>query len=120
MNKTFTCILCPNGCEIAVAYEGANINSLNGALCDKGENYVTQELIAPMRNIATLVKVEGGKLPLTSVRLSKPIPKKYIFEVMSLIRKQALVAPTSIGQIVIKNVLGLGSDVVVTKNVDAV
>ena len=25
MNKTYTCILCPNGCELSVTYEGIRL-----------------------------------------------------------------------------------------------
>ena len=71
-----------------------------------------------MRNIASSVLVEDGELPLASVRLNAPIPKKgYFFSVMAEIRKIKVTAPVSIGQIVLQDVLGTGSDVIITKNV---
>lgn len=73
-----------------------------------------------MRNIASSVLVKGGVLPLTSVRLSAPIPKTMIFPVMEEIKKLTVCAPVAEGQIVIENVLGLGSDVIVTKDVESV
>ena len=79
---------------------------------------MTQELIAPMRNIATSVLVTGGELPLASVRLTKPIPKDRIFDVMAEIRKVHLNAPVIEGEVVIANVLGLESDVILTRSVD--
>ncbi len=117
MNRVFTCILCPNGCEIEAEYEDGNIQKLEGNLCPKGKDYVTQELVSPMRNIATSVLLEGGELPLASVRLDRPIPKGRIFEVMEEIKKQRLHAPVAIGDVVIHDVLGTGADVIVTKNV---
>ncbi len=117
MNRVFTCILCPNGCEIEAAYEGENILSMEGNLCPKGKDYVTQELVSPMRNIATSVLLEGGELPLASVRLDRPIPKNKIFDVMEEIKNKRLKAPVSIGDVVIHDVLGTGADVIVTKNV---
>lgn len=117
MLKKDICILCPNGCEITAELADGEIRSLAGAGCPRGEEYLRQELTRPMRSIASSVLLEGGTLPLASVRLSKPVPKNRIFDVMAEIKKARLAAPVSIGQVVISDVLGLGSDVVVTKNI---
>ena len=85
MTRSFTCIICPNGCEITAEYEGDTVYAVRGATCPKGDAYVRQELTDPQRNIATSVLVEGGELPLASVRLSRPISKKDIFRVMEVI-----------------------------------
>ena len=119
MKRTFTCIVCPNGCEIETEYEETQVLSVTGNLCPKGRTYVTQELVDPRRTIASSVRVLGGVLPLTSVRLNRPIPKDRIFDVMKEISRRTLQAPVRIGDVVIENVLGLGSDVIVTKNVDS-
>jgi len=118
MKRTFTCIVCPNGCEIDAEYEGNQVLSVSGNLCPKGKTYVTQELTDPRRTIATSVRVTGGDLPVVSVRLTSAIPKNRIFDVMREIQRCALTAPVRIGDVVIENVLGLGSDVIVTKNID--
>lgn len=120
MKRTFTCIVCPNGCEMEAEYEGAAVLSVTGNLCPKGRDYVTQELVDPRRTIATSVCVRGGTLPLTSVRTNRAIPKDRIFDVMNEINKQTLTAPVRIGDVVIENVLGLGSDVIVTKHIDRI
>ena len=83
----------------------------------KGEDYVRQELTDPRRTIATSVPVDGGELPLVSVRLNRPIPKTDIFRVMEAVNAVRLQAPVSIGQVVLADVCGLGADVIVTKNV---
>lgn len=118
MKRTFTCIVCPNGCEVEAEYEGTQVLSVSGNLCPKGKTYVVQELVDPRRTIATSVRLLGGALPLTSVRLTSPIPKDRIFDVMKEIDRQTLTAPVHIGQVVVKDILGLGSDVIVTKNVE--
>ena len=120
MKRTFTCIVCPNGCEIEAEFAGTEVLSVSGNLCPKGKDYVTQELTDPRRTIASSVKIEGGELPLASVRLTRAIPKDKIFDAMQEIRKIRLQAPVNIGQVVIPNLLGLNSDVVITKNVSAV
>ena len=101
MKKQFTCIVCPNGCEIEAEVENGQVISVTGHTCPRGEQYVRQEL------------------PVTSVRLTKAVPKDMIFPVMDEIRKVVLTAPVKAGTIVLHNVCGLDSDVMVTKNVDA-
>lgn len=117
MLKEFTCIICPNGCEIEAAVEAGKILSLTGAVCSKGEDYVSQELTDPQRNIATSVLVKNGVLPLTSVRLTNPIPKDRIFDAMEQIKEVSVEAPVTVGMVLIKEILGYDSDVIVTKNV---
>lgn len=117
MLKEFTCIICPNGCDITAEIENGTLSKTEGELCKRGKEYVLQEITAPKRNIASLIKVNGGELPLASVRLTNPIPKEKIFDVMNEIKKVQVDAPTHIGQIAIENVLGLNSNVIITKNI---
>ena len=118
MNKTLTCILCPIGCELNIEYDGITVHSVTGNNCKKGDEYAHQEIISPMRNIASSVFVDGGHLPLCSVRLSAPIPKDRIMDVMDEIKKISVSAPVTLGDIIIKNVLDLNADVFATKNIE--
>ena len=120
MHKTFTCIICPNGCEVTAEFEGTKLISCSGNLCPKGEDYVRQELQDPRRTISSSVAVQGGELPLVSVRLTKPVPRDRIFDVMAEIRKITLTAPVSTGQVLVSDILGLGSDLIATRTVSAV
>lgn len=141
MLRTFTCIMCPRGCDLEAVVEpegesqedkgrewglteacgaGFRISRITGNACPKGEQYVRQEIENPMRNIATSILVDGGELPLASVRLTGPVPKGSIFDVMKEIRQVRRPAPVTEGQVVIPDVLGLGVDVIVTKTVEYV
>ena len=120
MKRRFTCIVCPNGCEIEAEYEGAQVRSVTGNLCPKGRDYVTQELVDPRRTIASSVVVRGGEMPLCSVRLTAPIPKDRIFDAMEAIRGVTVQAPVKIGQVLIPGLLGLECDVIATRNVQAI
>ena len=51
------------------------------------------------------------------VKTSLPIPKEEIFNVMKEINKQELDKPIFLHQIVIKNVLNLGVDIITTKEI---
>lgn len=118
MKREYTCIICPNGCEITVDInEAGEIMSVEGQTCKRGEEYVRQELTHPVRTIATSVLVKGGELPLASVRLDAPIPKERIFDAMEEIRKITLEAPVASGTVVLEHILGTDANVIVTKNV---
>jgi len=117
MNKRLTCILCPNGCKIKAELSGSEIIKLEGARCPKGKTFLLQEINNPQRNIATSVLVKDGELELASVRLNGDIPRDKIFEVMNEIRKLECTAPLSSGQVLIRDVLGLGVDVICTKSI---
>ena len=119
LTKIYTCILCPNGCEIRVEYEGKELLSCSGNLCKNGEKYVRQELSDPRRTIASSVLVDGGELPLVSVRLTAPIPRDRIFDVMERIRALRVQAPVAAGTVLEENILGLGSDLIATRTVNA-
>jgi len=124
MTKEFTCIICPNGCQLKVQYDLYNneskVSSVTGNLCPKGAYYGKQELEEPMRSISSSVSVIGGDIPLSSVRLNKPIPKEKIFEVMNIIKDVRINAPVHTGDVIIKNILGLNADLIATKNVAAI
>lgn len=117
--RTFTCILCPNGCDITACADGDQLVRCEGNRCPRGQEYVRQELLCPMRNIATSVLVTGGTLPLCSVRLTGPIPKERIFDAVGAIHARTLAAPVSRGQRVVSDLLGLGVDVIATRAVPA-
>ena len=86
-------------------------------LIKKGKEYVVQELTDPRRNIASSVVLLNGELPLVSVRLTKPVPKAKIFDVMDIIKGIKLEAPVEVGDVVVKNIMGYDSDLIVTKQV---
>ena len=124
MKHEMTCIICPNGCELSVETlalpDGSEtVLFVTGNTCRNGEHYARQEVERPQRNIATSVAVTGGKLPLASVRLTRPIDKHRIPEVAAAIRQVTLAAPVAAGTVLIENVLGTGADVIATRSVPA-
>lgn len=118
MLKKYTCIMCPLGCDLEVKTGEDQTIEVTGNSCKKGLDYARQEILNPMRNIATSVIVEGGSQIFASVRLTNAIPRERIFDAMEEIKKIKIQAPVTIGQVIIGNILGLNSDVIITKNVD--
>ena len=118
MKKKFICIICPNGCEIEVRYSEKGIEKVSGNLCERGLDYVKKELFSPERSVTSSVEVRNGSLPLVSVKTSKPIPKEKIFAVMDEIASIEVEAPIRIGDVIVRDILGTGADIIATKNVD--
>jgi len=118
MRRKMTCILCPNGCRLRVELTDKSIALLEGARCSKGEKFVHQEINDPHRNIASSILVKGGELKLASVRLTAPIPRDKIFDVMATIKEVKCDAPVISGQVILTDVLGLGVDLICTKSVE--
>ena len=116
-NKRYVCIICPNSCEIDVEYAGRDVKKVAGHKCKKGEEYVRRELTAPERGITTSVPLKGGALPLVSVRSDRPIPRELLSDVLSEISNARSEAPVNVGDVILKNVLGTGADIIATKNV---
>lgn len=107
------CIVCPRGCHLSVD-EKLNVS---GNFCKRGEIYAKNELKSPKRKVTSTVKVINGDLPRVSVITDNEIPKDKIFEIMKEIQKTSVVAPLSINSIVIENVLGLGVNIITTREV---
>lgn len=117
MVRKFTCIMCPNGCDMEAVIENKQVISVSGNICRRGAEYAEQEIKEPKRTIASSVSVKNGEFPLVSVRLDRAVPKEKIFEVMREIQGVTLEAPVQSGDIVIEDILGLNSNVIATRHV---
>lgn len=116
-NRNLTCIGCPLGCMITVAMENGQILSVSGNTCKRGEDYAREEVTAPRRIVTSTVSVRGGIRPVVSVKTSPAIPKEAIAACMDAIRKIRVNAPVRIGDVLLKDAAGSGSDILATANI---
>ena len=109
MKMEFDCIICPRGCPLVVDVneDGQKPPYVTGFACNRGEVYAKNEIINPMRTISSSIKITGGALPLVSVR-----------DVMKKIKEMKIEAPCQIGDVLIYDILGLDSDLIITKAID--
>jgi len=117
MKREYTCIICPNGCQISVEYEGTSIKNIKGDECPKGKDYVKNEITNPLRIFTGSVLVENGDFSLVSVKTPVPIPKKYLKKIGEITRRIKIEAPIEIGQVVAFNLLNKNIDLVATRKV---
>ena len=118
MEREFVCIICPNGCQISVEYEGTNIKNIKGDECPKGKDYVKNEIINPLRVFTGSVLVENGDFSLVSVKTHIPIPKKYLKKIGEITRRIKVEAPVEIGQVVAFNLLNENVDLIATRKIE--
>lgn len=114
--KELICIVCPVGCRLEVDQNGDDIK-VSGNQCKRGEKYAIDELTNPLRMVTSSMKVDGGDLPLVSVKTKKPIPKNLINEALKQIKNESSSAPICGGDVLIKNVAGTDVDIVATRNI---
>jgi CxxC motif-containing protein len=113
--KELICIVCPNGCNLKIEEIDGKI-TVTGAKCKKGEKFALEEMVAPMRTICTTMKTTFTSLPVVPVRTSKEIPKELIFELMKVVNGTTVDKKLKRGEVVIKNVLNSGADIIVTSD----
>ncbi|MFX1398541.1 MAG: DUF1667 domain-containing protein [Promethearchaeota archaeon] len=113
--KTVRCIVCPTGCEIHVKNVSGEL-IVEGHTCKRGEEYAREEFISPKRILTTTMRVKEGLLPLVPVRTNVPIPKDKLNDVLRVIALQEIQAPLKMGQVLIKDVLGLEANVIASRD----
>jgi CxxC motif-containing protein len=111
----FVCVVCPIGCEIDVVHDGSKIISMEGNKCEKSKEFVSQELIEPMRILTTTVRIEGSRWPVIPVRTDKAVPKRLFPQVMKRLRRITLQAPVNISDVVVRGILRTGANVIATR-----
>lgn len=111
-----TCITCPRGCSLTVTQDGDQI-TVAGNACKRGIAFGTSEVTRPMRTICSTVKTAFPATPVLPCRVSAEIPKDRMFDVMREIGRVYVTEKVARGDVLIRNVLDLGVDVVATSDV---
>lgn len=120
--ETFHCTTCPSECLLTVYVERdgdgvARVTSVHGNRCPRGKRFAEQEVVFPMRILATTVVVEGGDERLVPVRTCSPIPRALHKDAMETIRELRVSAPVRMGDVIAANLLDTGVDLVASMDV---
>ncbi|CEP90381.1 molybdopterin oxidoreductase [[Clostridium] sordellii] len=116
--RNITCTVCPMGCYLVVSKVDGEYK-VEGNTCKRGAKYGVEEVTNPRRVITTTVKLNGSYLNLLPVKTNDSIPKELMFDIMRLLDNVVVNAPVNVGDIIIKDVLGTGVDVVSAKSMDS-
>ena len=120
MTKEVICTVCPTGCRITVEGEGTHIQSIVGNGCKRGIQYATDEFIEPKRLLTCSVTLEGADRAMLPVRSAAPLPLKNVFDCMKVVKATTVSAPIKVGDVIIKDILGLGVDIVSAMSIERV
>ena len=120
----FNCTTCPSECLLTVEVERdadgavAEVRSVTGNRCPRGDKFAHQELTCPMRVLTTTVAVSGGDEALVPVRTVEAIPLELHAKAMDLIRGLVVKAPIRMGDVVLPNLLDTGTDLIASMDID--
>ena len=116
--KELICIVCPKGCHLKI--DETDGYRVMGNSCPRGEEYGKNELLHPTRVLTSTVCIEGGLHQRLPVKTSAPIPKGMMMEAMKELDGLCLQAPVKSGQVLIRNLLGTGADIIATRDMDRI
>ena len=113
MERILTCIVFPRGCEITVELsDGGEPISSSGFACKRGQEYAYTECTNPKRTVTSTARCHDGSL--VAVKTSSPIPKGLVMSCMEIINSTVCPDEVDIGDVILKNVLDTGCDLIVT------
>ncbi len=115
--RQITCIACPTGCLIEVAWAGED-STFTGYRCLKGKEFAELEVSSPRRYLTTTVPIRGGH-GLLPVRTDRPVPRDRLADVVAAVRPITVSAPVRIGQVLAEDVAGTGARLIAAKSVRA-
>jgi len=117
VERELVCIRCPIGCRLTVSEVGG-VFSVKGNTCANGWEYGIKEVTNPVRWVTDTVVILHAKERRLPVKTSIEIPKDMVLKVASEIKKICVSAPIQSGEIIQRNILGTGADIVATMSID--
>lgn len=118
VNRRLTCIVCPMSCVGEVEIADGQVIRIVGFNCKRGQEYAKSEVIAPKRVLTTTVRIKDGFLPLLPVVSKTPLPKGKIVACARYLTGITAQAPVKEADIVCKDILGLGVDIVASRDMN--
>jgi CxxC motif-containing protein len=112
--RVVTCIVCPKGCRIDVEINNGEITSIKNYDCKRGIDYAKSEVLDPRRILTTTVKLSTGRV--LPIRTIEPIPKHLLKKAMVELKDKIVVPPVKVGDVIAKNIVGTGVEVIATAN----
>ena len=117
MDREITCIGCPIGCVMTARVNADDIK-IEGNACKIGEKHGINEIKNPRRTVTTSVRVKtAGGFAMLSVKTVPDVPKDRMIDCVNEVKKLIVTKNIEVGDVLIKDVLGTGSDVVSTRGV---
>ncbi len=113
------CKICPIGCQLIITEDPTDPTgfSVEGNSCNRGRDFAIDEMTKPSRVVTGRVLLRNGPMGRLPVKTTGVIPKNKVEECLNIINSTEVSAPVNKGDVIIKNILGLGVDVVAQRKV---
>jgi CxxC motif-containing protein len=118
LNGEIVCVVCPTSCLVVAEWNETELLRIDRHQCKLAWDYIESEIFDPRRTVTTTLPVEGGRLPLVSVKTASPVPKDMVMDIMDDLADVVAQAPIKLGDVLVSNILDTGIDIVATRNVD--
>ena len=118
MNKIIKkCKACPIGCQLIISKNEfvPSGYTVEGNSCSRGLEFGIKGVTEPSRILTGRVILKNGSIGRLPVKTTGVIPKDKIDEIMEIFNSTEVSAPVKRGDIIIKNVLGLGVDIIAAR-----
>lgn len=114
MKREYICIVCPLSCDLVLTDRDGEL-TVTGNTCKRGEVYGKNEYTNPVRMITTTVRLANSQHHLLPVISSEAVPRDLMTECLSLLYTISVTAPVKAGDVIVKNIMGTGADIVAAK-----
>ncbi len=111
--REIICIVCPRGCHISVD----DNKNISGYTCNRGLEYTKNEITCPKRTLTSTVKIKSSEATRLPVATNGDVPKTMLFDIMKYLNNVEVTAPVHLHDVIIKDVLGTGIDIIATKSI---
>lgn len=120
MERNLTCIICPQGCRLIIkeCSEREDGYEVSGNRCKRGRVYGISEITNPKRILTSTVKVTSLKHRRLPIRSDAEIPKDMIMECMIELCNVEAYPPIRMGDIIVKDILGTGTNIVASRSIN--
>ncbi|GAA0734413.1 DUF1667 domain-containing protein [Clostridium oceanicum] len=117
MIKEFICDRCNKRCIITL--EDKKYDKIKGNQCNIGIDSAKSYNNNSNKGIFTsLVRVKGGKYNVVPVKSNKPMEKRLWIDCSKALSRVYVGVPIKIGDVICKNILNTGIDIICTKNIN--
>ena len=120
----FNCTTCPSECLLTVEVKRgadgavAEVYSVAGNSCPRGDKFAHQELTCPMRVLTTTVAVSGGDEALLPVRTADAIPLGTPRPGHGPHPRLGHRSPIRMGDVVLEDLLNTGINLIASMDID--
>lgn len=116
MKKRTICELCKINCILKVIKNNEEIK-VSGNYCEKGIDFGIEKIESKKAGLSTVVRLKGAKEHILPVKTRGAVEKNLFIEISKALSRVYVGTPVKIGDIICKNILNTGIDVIAAKNV---